>query len=189
MSKKEKSQSKRNNYLITQMCYIQRKFKLLPQLALLLELLNVILFTVLWFTLCLQFTGQNNMSTVFSLNTTNSTEMPTSPSAKIKCFCSGCKKSNRTCSAKLGCFSARLSEQLVKKGCLDGDLHQKITCQNAMNLVNCCYKSWCNWNNTPPFMTEQPSKLLALHIFIVTVAQCTSLEKCLKPMQEGYLIM
>lgn len=99
------------------------------------------------------------MSTVFSLNTTNSTEMPTSPSAKIKCFCStsGCKKSNRTCSAKLGCFSARLSEQVVKKGCLDGDLYQKMTCQNAMNLVNCCYKSWCNWNNTPPFITEQPT--------------------------------
>ncbi|XP_068752319.1 activin receptor type-1-like isoform X1 [Montipora capricornis] len=106
------------------------------------------------------FTGQTNVTKMPSLHG-NSTETPTSPLIRMNCHCNDCGQSGRSCRAKLGCFSALEPDDngrfTVKRGCIDTPLRLRIICQNAMNPIYCCDKSWCNWNITPPFPTEPPT--------------------------------
>ena len=99
----------------------------------------------------------------------NVTKMPTlpSPPSNMDCLCTDCEESQGRCSAKLSCFSLlkrdSKEEYVVTKGCIDTEMHFKAICENDQHLIRCCEGNLCNWNNTPPFPTEPPSKFIHIH--------------------------
>ena len=90
--------------------------------------------------------------------------MPTARPPNMDCICSNCDASSQgKCIAKLGCFSLLEPDgkkgYIVKKGCIDSEMNLNVICENAVHPSICCKVNLCNWNITPPFPTELPSKL------------------------------
>ena len=92
------------------------------------------------------------------------TEKPVPTPESMECLCSDCEDSQGRCKAGLGCFSSlqpkgeNKKDYVVKKGCIKNEMHFKVNCEYAEHPIVCCDANLCNWNITPPFPTEEPSK-------------------------------
>ena len=96
------------------------------------------------------FTGQMNV-----------TQTPVPTPLSMECVCSiSCSDAQGRCKAGFGCFSHLKPDgkngYLVEKGCIKNEVHHKMMC--GKSIIVCCEVNLCNWNITPPFPTEKPSK-------------------------------